>query len=99
MRGLLHGDCMTVTGKTIAENLKDVKFNPDQKVMRRVKNPLSPTGGVVGLRGTLAPEGAIVKVAGLKHHQASRPGAGVRLRGGLLSPPSRRATTRKAMCW
>jgi dihydroxy-acid dehydratase len=65
--GYLHGDCMTVTGKTVAENLRDVKFNPDQKVMRDTKNPLAPTGGVVGLRGNLAPEGAIVKVAGLKH--------------------------------
>jgi dihydroxy-acid dehydratase len=65
--GYLHGDCMTVTGKTVAENLKDVKFNPDQKVMRDTKNPLAPTGGVVGLKGNLAPEGAIVKVAGLKH--------------------------------
>jgi dihydroxy-acid dehydratase len=65
--GYLHGDCMTVTGKTVAENLKDVKFNPAQKVMRDVKNPLAPTGGVVGLKGNLAPEGGIVKVAGLKH--------------------------------
>ncbi len=65
--GYLHGDCMTVTGKTIAENLKDVVFNPDQKVMRDTKNPLAPTGGVIGLKGNLAPEGAIVKVAGLKH--------------------------------
>src|SRR5580700_640388 len=65
--GLLHGDCITVTGKTVAENLKDVRFNPDQKVMVEVKNALAPTGGVVGLRGNLAPEGAIVKVAGLKH--------------------------------
>jgi dihydroxy-acid dehydratase len=65
--GLLHGDCITVTGKTVAENLKDVKFNPNQKVMVEVKNALAPTGGVVGLKGNLAPEGAIVKVAGLKH--------------------------------
>jgi dihydroxy-acid dehydratase len=65
--GYLHGDCMTVTGKTVAENLKNVKFNPDQKVMRDTKSPLAPTGGVVGLKGNLAPEGAIVKVAGLKH--------------------------------
>jgi len=64
--GLLHGDCMTVTGKTIAENLEGVVFNPDQKVMRPASNPLSPTGGVVGLKGSLAPDGAIVKVAGLK---------------------------------
>jgi dihydroxy-acid dehydratase len=65
--GYLHGDCMTVTGKTIAENLKEVTFNPDQKVMREVKNALAPTGGVVGLKGNLAPDGGIVKVAGLKH--------------------------------
>jgi dihydroxy-acid dehydratase len=65
--GLLHGDCITVTGRTVAENLKDVKFNPDQKVVVEVKNALAPTGGVVGLKGNLAPEGAIVKVAGLKH--------------------------------
>ncbi|HEV2650073.1 MAG TPA: dihydroxy-acid dehydratase [Rhizomicrobium sp.] len=65
--GFLHGDCMTVTGKTIAENLKDVVFNPNQKIMRPVSNPLAPTGGVVGLKGNLAPDGGIVKVAGLKH--------------------------------
>jgi len=65
--GHIDGTCMTVTGKTVAENLKDVKFNPNQKVMRAVSNPLAPTGGVVGLKGNLAPEGAIVKVAGLKH--------------------------------
>src|ERR1700677_62437 len=65
--GYIDGSCMTVTGKTIGENLKDVAFNPKQKVMRAVSNPLAPTGGVVGLKGNLAPEGAIVKVAGLKH--------------------------------
>jgi dihydroxy-acid dehydratase len=65
--GLLHGDCITVTGKTVAENLKDVTFNPDQKVMKDVAHALAPSGGVVGLRGNLAPQGAIVKIAGLKH--------------------------------
>jgi len=64
--GFLHGDCLTVTGKTIAENLKDVKFPENQKVVYRVNAPLSKTGGVVGLKGNLAPEGAIVKIAGLK---------------------------------
>jgi dihydroxy-acid dehydratase len=64
--GHLHGDCLTVTGKTIAENLKSVRFPKDQEVVRPVSNPLSRTGGVVTLRGNLAPEGAIVKVAGLK---------------------------------
>jgi dihydroxy-acid dehydratase len=64
--GILHGDCMTVTGKTHRENLKDVKWRSDQDVIRPVSNPLSETGGVVGLKGSLAPNGAIVKVAGLK---------------------------------
>jgi dihydroxy-acid dehydratase len=64
--GFLHGDCLTVTGRTIADNLKKVKWNPDQVVVRSADNPISPTGGVVGLRGNLAPEGAIVKVAGMK---------------------------------
>lgn len=64
--GLLHGDCLTVTGKTLAENLEKVKFPEDQDVVRPVSDPLSAWGGVVGLRGNLAPEGAIVKVAGLK---------------------------------
>ncbi len=67
--GYIHGDCMTVTGKTLKENLKNVKFNKNQKVMRKYDNPLSPDGGVVGLKGNLAPEGAIVKVAGLKKLQ------------------------------
>ena len=65
--GFIHGDCMTVTGKTIAENLEGVEFNNDQKVIRPFSDPLSPTGGVVGLKGNLAPEGAIVKVAGMKN--------------------------------
>ncbi|HUW74022.1 MAG TPA: dihydroxy-acid dehydratase [Methyloceanibacter sp.] len=63
--GYLNGDCLTVTGRTIAENLSKVSWNPDQDVVRSADNPLTPIGGVVGLRGTLAPEGAIVKVAGL----------------------------------
>ncbi|MEM6603108.1 MAG: dihydroxy-acid dehydratase [Pseudomonadota bacterium] len=64
--GYLHGECLTVTGRTIAENLSTVKFNPDQDVVRRTDNPITRTGGVVGLKGNLAPEGAIVKVAGMK---------------------------------
>ena len=64
--GLLHGDCMTVTGRTVAENLENVALAPDQEVIRSVENAFSSTGGVVGLRGNLAPEGAIVKVAGMK---------------------------------
>ncbi|MDA8730506.1 dihydroxy-acid dehydratase [Alphaproteobacteria bacterium] len=65
--GFLHGDCITVTGKTIAENLADVTFPTNQDVVRTTDAPLSQTGGVVGLRGNLAPEGAIVKVAGMKN--------------------------------
>jgi dihydroxy-acid dehydratase len=65
--GLIHGDVMTVTGRTMRENLESVVWREDQDVIRPASNPLSPTGGVVGLWGTLAPEGAIVKVAGLKH--------------------------------
>src|SRR6187455_2487570 len=63
--GYLHGECLTVTGRTIAENLKNVKWNPDQDVVRPADKPLLPTGGVVGLKGNLAPDGAIVKVAGM----------------------------------
>jgi dihydroxy-acid dehydratase len=65
--GYLHGDCITVTGKTLAENLKDVKFPDDQDVIMPTSKPLSPTGGVVGLKGSLAPQGSIVKVAGMKN--------------------------------
>ena len=64
--GYLDGDCITVTGKTIAENLADATFPSDQDIVRPVSNPITPTGGVVGLRGNLATEGAIVKVAGLE---------------------------------
>jgi dihydroxy-acid dehydratase len=63
--GYLHGECMTVTGRTIAENLKSVKWNPNQDVVRPADKPITVTGGVVGLKGNLAPEGAIVKVAGM----------------------------------
>jgi dihydroxy-acid dehydratase len=64
--GYIHGDCITVTGKTIAENYKDAKLPEGQDVVFPVSNPIRQTGGVVGLRGNLAPEGAIVKVAGLE---------------------------------
>ncbi len=67
--GYIHGNCMTVTGKTMKENLKGIKFNPKQKVLRAYNRPLSPDGGVVGLKGNLAPEGGIVKIAGLKKLQ------------------------------
>ncbi len=71
--GLLYGDCMTVTGRTLGENIDQVTWNPDQKVIYDVKTPITPTGGVVGLRGSLAPDGAIVKVAGLAKLQFTGP--------------------------
>ena len=71
--GLMHGNCMTVTGKTLGENLEEVTWNPDQKVIYDVKTPLSPTGGVVGLKGSLAPDGAIVKVAGMARLEFTGP--------------------------
>ena len=64
--GFIHGDCMTVTGKTLAENLASFEFPAGQDVVRRADAPITPTGGVVGLRGSLAPDGAIVKVAGME---------------------------------
>jgi dihydroxy-acid dehydratase len=71
--GYLHGDCITVTGKTIAENLKGVKFPTGQNVVRPTSNPFSPTGGVVVLKGNLASQGAIVKVAGMARLQFTGP--------------------------
>ena len=71
--GYLHGDCITVTGKTIAENLKDVVFPSGQNVIRPTSNPFSPTGGVVVLKGNLAPQGAIVKVAGMERLKFTGP--------------------------
>ena len=63
--GYIHGDCMTVTGKTMEENLADITFPENQDVIYKVENAITPTGGVVGLKGNLAEEGAIVKVAGM----------------------------------
>jgi dihydroxy-acid dehydratase len=63
--GLLHGDCITVNGKTLAENLKDVVFPTDQDVIYPVAKPISTTGGLTGLKGNLAPDGAVVKIAGM----------------------------------
>jgi dihydroxy-acid dehydratase len=63
--GLMHGDVMTVTGKTMAENLADINPpDPDGKVLRALSNPIHPTGGITILHGSLAPEGAVVKSAG-----------------------------------
>jgi len=71
--GFLHGECLTVTGRTMAENLASVKWNPHQDVVRPANDPITVTGGVVGLKGNLATEGAIVKVAGLKNLKFTGP--------------------------
>jgi dihydroxy-acid dehydratase len=64
--GLLHGDCLTVTGKSMAENLKDIRPpDPDGEILKAVKNPLSLGGGITILRGSLTPEGAVCKTAGI----------------------------------
>lgn len=71
--GYLHGDCLTVTGRTLAENMEHVAWNDSQDVVRPANRPITPTGGVVGLKGNLAPEGAIVKVAGMSELKFSGP--------------------------
>jgi dihydroxy-acid dehydratase len=63
--GLIHTDCMTVTGFSMGEELDKIEREADGKVIHSVANPISKTGGVVGLKGNLAPEGAIVKIAGM----------------------------------
>ena len=65
--GLLHGDVLTITGKTMAENLSEIKIKPDNEVIYSYNSPRSSTGGLVILKGNLAPEGAVFKVAGTKH--------------------------------
>ncbi|PZM14597.1 dihydroxy-acid dehydratase [Rhizobium tubonense] len=71
--GYLHGECLTATGKTLAENIDEVTWNPDQRVIYDARTPISPMGGVVGLTGNLAPDGAIVKVAGMNRLQFQGP--------------------------
>lgn len=72
-QGYLHGDCMTVTGRTLAENMSYVKWNDKQDVVYPADKPITATGGVVGLKGNLAPEGAIVKVAGMSNLKFTGP--------------------------
>jgi len=72
-QGFLHGECMTVSGRTIAENMSKVAWNDAQDVVRPANNPITVTGGVVGLKGNLAPEGAIVKVAGMVNQKFTGP--------------------------
>jgi len=65
--GLLHGDCLTITGKTVEENLKLFGPFPTQEIVTTVDNPINPTGTMVILKGNLAKDGAVIKVAGLQH--------------------------------
>ncbi len=69
--GLIHEDCMTATGRTMGEELDELQHGADGKVVHPVETPISTTGGVVGLEGNLAPEGAIVKIAGMTEDQLS----------------------------
>src|SRR5690606_32577516 len=71
--GLLHGDVLTVTGKTLAENVADVEFPADQDVIYPPSNPIASEGGIAVLRGTLAPQGAGVKVAGIEMDEFGGP--------------------------
>ena len=71
--GRLNGDCMTVTGRTLGEEVQGVEETPGQEVVRHVSNPLKPTGGLVILKGNLAPEGCVVKVAGHERTRHSGP--------------------------
>ena len=93
--GYFNGDCMTVTGKTIGENLENIRVPGDQDVIYPVSNPITTTGGVVGLKGNLAPDGAIVKVAGMDNHKFSGP-AGCSIARRTPTRASRSAATRKA---
>lgn len=73
--GLLHGDCMTITGKTIAETLKDVPSKPraDQKVIRTLDHPIYPQGHLAILKGNISPEGCVAKITGLKNPSITGP--------------------------
>ena len=82
--GLLHGETMTVTGKTLKENLDAVPTQDGQRVVYPVDSPLSPTGGLVILRGNLAPEGGVVKVSASQHIRHQGPAPGLRPGGGCV---------------
>jgi dihydroxy-acid dehydratase len=71
--GMLHGDAMTINGKTIGENLQAVTTKPDERVIFSIPNSKSSTGGLAILKGNLAPEGAVIKVSGTSHHRHEGP--------------------------
>ena len=87
--GLLHGEAMTVTGKVLADNLKEVRFPSGQDVVHPIDFPINPTGTLAILKGNLAPEGCVVKVAGVKklfHHGPARKTPSRRSSGGGSKP-------------
>jgi dihydroxy-acid dehydratase len=71
--GYLHGDCLTITGKTMAENLDSVSIPTDQQVVHPHTEPFDPTGGFSILRGNLAPEGSVCKIAGVTNRAITGP--------------------------
>ena len=71
--GLIHEDCMTITGKTVGENLAEVDLEPDNRVIYSIPNAKSPTGGLVILKGNLAPEGCVMKVSSTSRLQHEGP--------------------------
>ena len=95
--GLLHGDAPTVDGRTIAQVAAAAEETPGQEVVVPIERPIKPVGGLTILRGTLAPEGCVVKLAGHERRLHTRPGPRLRLRGRVLrggeeppDPPGRR---------
>ena len=80
--GLLNGDAQTVTGQTIGEIADAAQETEGQRVVRPLDDPIKPTGGLAILRGNLAPDGCVVKLAGHERRHHVGPGAGVRVRGG-----------------
>ena len=98
--GLLHGDCLTVTGKTMAENLAEIAPpDVDGVIVRALSNPIHPTGGITILRGSLAPEGAVVKSAGFDARGLAGHRAGLRRRAGRDGRPGGRHDRRRATSW
>ncbi len=100
--GLLHGDCITATGRTMKQNLEKVKFNTDQKVVYPVSNPITPTGGVVGLKGHARARRRHREGGGPQEAAVPRPGARVQLRGrgvrgGRCRPIQRRRRHRHSL--
>ncbi len=90
--GMLHGDALTVTGQTLAENLADLELpDLDGDVVRKLDNPLHKTGGIAILHGSLAPEGAVVKTAGFDLAVFEGPGKGFRARTSGDGRPDRTA--------